>query len=224
MNLFNALIKSGHFYGQTNADVEVGIQTRFVITNVFSQTFHICLGEEQVSLAQALAGFGRGYIPGNQPLGKKGKNILNKWIQWAALMYKILWNGQLFSSLIPGRNTNFLKVFLQKAEHYCFTGLCLRRAIKKNQHHALKMRSGELEMPIKARFMHCITGRMFHSWGSASTQPKESQNNLEGSAAVKCNYWAPSLSVLLGEKDKEFFLKITNLVRCHSHSQSIFIY
>lgn len=53
MNLFNALIKSGHFYGQTNADVEVGIQTRFVITNVFSQTFHICLGEEQVSLAQA---------------------------------------------------------------------------------------------------------------------------------------------------------------------------
>lgn len=81
MNLFNALIKSGHFYGQTNADVEVGIQTRFVITNVFSQTFHICLGEEQVSLAQALAGFGRGYILGNQPLGKKGKNILNKWIQ-----------------------------------------------------------------------------------------------------------------------------------------------
>lgn len=132
MNLFNALIKSGHFYGQTNADVEVRIQTRFVITNVFSQTFHICLGEEQVSLAQALPGFGRGYIPGNQPLGKKGKNILNKWIQWTALMYKILWNGQLFWSRIPGRNTIFLKVFLQKAEHYCFTGLCLRRAIKKN--------------------------------------------------------------------------------------------
>lgn len=96
---------------------------------------------------------------------------------------------------------------------------------KKQQHHqALKMRSGKLEMPIKARFMHCITGRMFHSWGSASTQPKESQNNLEGSAAVKRNYWAPSLSGLLGEKDKELFLKITNLVRCHSHSQSIFIY
>lgn len=73
MNLFNALIKSGHFYGQTNADVELGIQTSFVIMNVFSQTFHICPGEEQVSLAQALAGFGRGYIPGNQPLGKKGK-------------------------------------------------------------------------------------------------------------------------------------------------------
>lgn len=82
------------------------------------------------------------------------------------------------------------------------------------------MRSGKLEMPIKARFMHCITGRMFHSGGSASTQAKESQNNLEGSAAVKCNYRAPSLSVLLGEKDKELFLKITNLVRCHSHNKA----
>lgn len=85
------------------------------------------------------------------------------------------------------------------------------------------MRSGKLEMPIKARFMHCITGRMFHSWGSASTQPKESQNNLEGSTAVKCNYWAPSLSVLLGEKDKELFLKITNLGRCHNQSKHFHI-
>lgn len=57
MNLFNALIKSGHFYGQTNADVELGIQTSFVIMNVFSQTFHICPGEEQVS-----PGTGPGWI------------------------------------------------------------------------------------------------------------------------------------------------------------------
>jgi len=41
---------------------------------VFSQTFHISLKEERVPLAQPLGGFGRGCVPGNQPLQKKGKN------------------------------------------------------------------------------------------------------------------------------------------------------
>lgn len=132
--------------------------------------------------------------------------------------------GSYFGAGFREETQFFLKYFYRKLSTIASLACALGEPFKKTQHHALKMRSGELEMPIKARFMHCITGRMFHSWGSASTQPKESQNNLEGSAAVKCNYWAPSLSVLLRERDKELFLKITNLVRCHSHSQSIFIY
>lgn len=132
--------------------------------------------------------------------------------------------GSYFGAGFREETQFFLKYFYRKLSTIASLACALGEPLKKTQHHALKMRSGELEMPIKARFMHCITGRMFHSWGSASTQPKESQNNLEGSAAVKCNYWAPSLSVLLRERDKELFLKITNLVRCHSHSQSIFIY
>lgn len=132
--------------------------------------------------------------------------------------------GSYFRAGFREETQFFLKYFYRKLSTIASLACALGEPLKKTQHHALKMRSGELEMPIKARFMHCITGRMFHSWGSASTQPKESQNNLEGSAAVKCNYWAPSLSVLLRERDKELFLKITNLVRCHSHSQSIFIY
>lgn len=132
--------------------------------------------------------------------------------------------GSYFRAWFREETLIFLKYFYRKLSTIASLACAFGEPFKKNQHHALKMRSGKLEMPIKARFMHCITGRMFHSGGSASTQPKESQNNLEGSAAVKCNYWAPSLSGLLGEKDKELFLKITNLVRCHSHSQSIFIY
>lgn len=132
--------------------------------------------------------------------------------------------GSYFGAGFREETQFFLKYFYRKLSTIASLACALGEPLKKTQHHALKMRSGELEMPIKARFMHCITGRMFHSWGSASTQPKESQNNLEGSAAVKCNYWAPSLSVLLRERDKELFLKITDLVRCHSHSQSIFIY
>lgn len=135
--------------------------------------------------------------------------------------------GSYFRARFQEETQILFKHFYRKLSTIASLACAFREPFKKKkqQHHqALKMRSGKLEMPIKARFMHCITGRMFHSWGSTSTQPKESQNNLEGSAAVKRNYWAPSLSGLLGEKDKELFLKITNLVRCHSHSQSIFIY
>lgn len=131
--------------------------------------------------------------------------------------------GSYFRAWFREGTQILFKHFYRRPSTIASLAFAFREPFKKH-HHAPKMRSGKLEMPIKARFMHCITGRMFHSWGSASTQPKESQNNLEGSTAVKRNYWALSLSVLLGEKDKEFFLKITNLVRCHSHSQSIFIY
>lgn len=129
--------------------------------------------------------------------------------------------GSYFRAWFREETQILFKHFYRKLSTIASLASAFREPFKKHRH-ALKMRSGKLEMPIKARFMHCITGRMFHSWGSASTQPKESQNNLEGSAAMKRSYWALSLSVLLGEKYKELLLKITNLVRCHS--QSIFTY
>lgn len=42
----------------------------------------------------------------------------------------------------------------------------------------LKMRSGNLEMPIKARFMHCITGRMFHSHEEVQVHSKRKAKTI----------------------------------------------
>lgn len=79
------------------------------------------------------------------------------------LSYKILWNGQLFFKPDSRKKHKlFLSIFTESWT-LLLDLLMPSKAGLKNMVTHLKTRSGDLEVPIRARFTHCITGRMFHS-------------------------------------------------------------
>lgn len=107
---------------------------------------------------------------------RKEKTVLNKWIWWSTLQHEILWNEQLLSSSIPGRNTNYSKLFGMES-WTLLLNLPSKTNLKNIPAH-WKMRSGNLEAPIKARFMHCVTGRMFHSHEEVQAHSKRKAKTI----------------------------------------------
>lgn len=107
---------------------------------------------------------------------RKEKTVLNKWIWWSTLQHEILWNEHLLSSSIPGRNTNYSQLFC--TESWTLLLNSPSKTNLKNIPARWKMRSGNLEAPIKARFMHCITGRMFHSHEEVQAHSKRKAKTI----------------------------------------------